>query len=130
MAAEIVVAIGEVGAGSERLETLSLSLREELLSAHAESVSGLSLGDAPPGTRAVDVAAAGALLVTVASSVTAISQIIDAVRHWLKRGNPGRTVEVTIGDNHLKVNVEGTSHEAQTQLIAAFLAASAPGDES
>jgi len=124
MTGRIVVAVDEVDADPERLETLSLQLRDELLSTGAEDVARLTTGDAPPGTRGPDLAAAGGLLVTVASSVVALSQVVDAVRRWLGRGGGGRTVELTIGDRHLKLT--GASSDEQTRLINAFLASAEP----
>ena len=76
MTRSMVLTVDEVGADPERLDVLSLQLRDELLATDAEDVARLRVGDAPPGTRALDLVAAGGLLVTVASSLDAVSQIV------------------------------------------------------
>ena len=124
MTRRIVVAVDEVDADAARLETLSLQLREELLSTGADDVTRLTTDEAPSGTRGLELAAAGALVVSVANSVAALSQVVETVRRWLGRGSGGRTVELTIGDRHLRLT--GASAEEQTRLINAFLEAAEP----
>ena len=123
MTRSMVLTVDEVGADPERLDVLSLQLREELLATDAEDVARLRAGDAPPGTRGLDLVAAGGLVVTVASTLGSVSQIVETVRRWLGRGGDsgGRTVEMTLGDNHLKLS--GGSHEEQERLVRAFVEA-------
>jgi hypothetical protein len=122
MTQEIVVAVGESDADPERLEELSLQLREELLATDAEDVARLTTGTAPPGARAMDVAAVGALVVTVASTVGSVASVVEIVRRWLTRsGAGGRTVEMTLGEHHLRL--AGGTREEQARLIEAFLLA-------
>jgi hypothetical protein len=122
MSQSIVVAVDESGADPERLEELSLQLRDELLDTDAEDVTRLVDGEAPAGTRALDVAAVGALVVTVASTVGSVASVVEVVRRWLTRaGGDGRTVEMTIGEHHLKL--VGGPREEQARLIEAFLRA-------
>ncbi len=116
---QFVVSIDEDGADAERLEELSLALRRELLELEVEDVEPVQAGQAPAGTRAVDIAAVGALLVTLTSSAGAAARVVDMVRGWLRRGSGGRTVELTIGDKTLKLS--GASDEQQERLIQEFL---------
>ena len=129
MTRSMVLTVDEVGADPERLDVLSLQLREELLATDAEDVARLRAGDAPPGTRGVDLVAAGGLVVTVASTLGSVSQIVETVRRWLARGGDAgrRTVEVSLGEHHLKLS--GGSHEEQERLVRAFVeaAVTAPG---
>lgn len=115
----LVVSVGDVGADSERLEELSLALRAELLELDVNDVQRLRDGPAPAGARALDVAAVGALLVSLSSSAGALSRVVDVVRSWLRRGSPGQTVELSIGDKTLKLS--GASTEQQERLIQQFL---------
>jgi hypothetical protein len=129
MDAQIVVTVEEAGADPARLEELALQLRTELLDTDARDVTRLHEGEAPPGTRAAELAAVGGLLVSTATSLTSLSQIIDVVRQWLRRGHPqqpgaespaqGRSVELTLGQNTLRLSM--ASEEEQAKLIAAFL---------
>ncbi len=119
MGSRIVVSIDEDGADSERLEDLSLALRRELLELAVDDVEPVHAGQAPAGTRAVDVAAVGALLVTLTSSAGAAAGVVDMVRGWLRRSSGARTVELSLGDKTLKL--AGASDEQQERLIQEFL---------
>jgi hypothetical protein len=127
MTRSMVLTVDEVDADPERLDVLSLQLRDELLATDAEDVSRLTVGDAPPGTRGLDLVAAGGLVVTVASTLGSVSQVVETVRRWLGGGGGpgGRTVEMTLGDNHLKLS--GGSHDEQERLVRAFVEAAVAG---
>lgn len=119
MVEQLVVSLDEGGADAERLEQMTLALRRELLQLEVENVEPLRTGPAPEGTRALDVTAVGALLVTLTSSAAALAGVLDTVRGWLAQGSRGRTVELTIGDKTLKLT--GASDEQQEQLVREFL---------
>jgi len=119
VAEHLMVSVDEGGADSERMEQLALALRRELLQLDVEDVEPVRAGPAPEGTRAIDVAAVGALLVTLTSSAAALTGVVNTIRGWLAQGSRGRTVELSIGDNTLKL--AGASDEQQEQLIREFL---------
>jgi len=119
MVDQLVVSLDEGGADAERLEQLTLALRRELLQLEVDDVEPVRAGPAPEGTRALDVTAVGALLVTLTSSSAALAGVVDMVRGWLAHGSRGRTVELTIGDKTLKL--AGASDEQQEQLVREFL---------
>jgi hypothetical protein len=73
--AEVDVSVAEVGADAEQLEELARALREEILTLDVESVVPRSGGEAPPGTRGVDAAAIGALVVSVAPALSALARM-------------------------------------------------------
>jgi hypothetical protein len=116
---QLVVSINEGGADASRLEDLSLALRQDLLELDVDDVQPLRTGEAPAGTRAIDVAAVGALLVSLSSSAGAVTRVVDMLRGWLTRGSGGRTVELSIGDKTLKLS--GASSEQQDRLVQEFL---------
>ena len=125
MAEHLMVSVDEGGADSERMEQLTLALRRELLQLDVEDVEPVRTGPAPEGTRAIDVAAVGTLLVTLTSSAAALTGVVNTVRGWLAQGSQGRTVELTIGDKTLKL--AGASDEQQDQLIREFLRSTGGG---
>ena len=114
MVAEVDVAIAEVGAEPEHLEELAAGLRDEILTLDVESVVPRSAGEAPPGTRAVDAAAIGALVVSVAPALDALARLVTTVVDWLRRGGTQRTVRLKIGDDELELS--GVSSAMQQQL--------------
>ena len=63
----IHVAVGP-DADAEEVAEATLQLRRELLDLDVEAVELPRAGKAPPGTRAVELAALGALLVTIYQS--------------------------------------------------------------
>ncbi len=68
------------------LDRLARALREEIRQLdEVDSVDQAIEGEAPEGTRAVDVAAIGELIVGAAQGVTALTAIIETVRAWFAR---------------------------------------------
>lgn len=119
MSDTLVVSIADVEADNERLDELTLALRRELLELDVDAVAPVSAGQAPAGSRGFDVAAVGALLVTLSSSASAVGSLIATVRGWLKHAPAGRTVELAIGDKSIKLS--GATNEQQERLIEEFL---------
>ena len=121
MRREMTIAIRDEDADPERLDQLSSALRRELLDLGVDDVDRVSGGEAPPGTRALDVAAIGVLLVAFQESLPVISGIVGVVRAWLASAGGARAVEVTIGDKTLRI--DSASQEQQDRLIDEFVAA-------
>lgn len=117
----VVVQVDEPDADPERLEQLALALREELLGTDADvDVSQFRAGAAPAGTRALDIAAIGALLVSVKLSTESVGAVVRTIRGWLGRaGGTGRSVTLTVGDRTLVL--ESATAEQQEQLVREFL---------
>ena len=112
--AEVDVSVVEVGADAEQLEELTRALRAEILTLDVESVVPRSGGEAPPGTRGVDAAAVGALVVSVAPALGALARLVTTVVDWLRRGGTQRTVRLKIGDDELELS--GASSAMQQHL--------------
>jgi len=89
---------------AEQLEELTRALRQEILTLDVESVVPRSGGEAPPGTRGVDAAAIGALVVSVAPALGALARLVTTVVDWLRRGGTQRTVRLKIGDDELELS--------------------------
>jgi hypothetical protein len=109
---------------AEELDRLTQSLREEILLVdEVDSVEAAPGGPAPEGTRAVDVAAIGSLIVAAASGVQALGKVIETVRSWFARRAetaPATTLKMTIGDKSIEITAD---EEQQERLIAEFIAA-------
>jgi hypothetical protein len=108
------------------LDDLAHALREEILQVdEVDSVEQAIEGEAPDGTKAVDVAAIGSLIVAAAPGVTALTSIITAVRSWFQRRadaapTPPPPLKLTINGNSIEIVAD---EELQKQLIAEFLTA-------
>jgi hypothetical protein len=120
----VTLAISEPEASPDQLEELSLALRQELLETDVESVVRLSTGDAPAGARAPDAAAVGALLVALAAKAGAVTQLVQVIRTWLRRGPTTRGVELTVDGKTLKLG--RATEDEQNQLVEAFIRSLAP----
>jgi hypothetical protein len=84
-------------------------------------------GEPPPGSRAFDVLAIGALLVTLGKSAEGLRSVVDAVRHWLTRGGGvRRTVKLEIGGDVLELSEASTAD--QQRLIDVFVSRHAAAD--
>jgi hypothetical protein len=121
--AEVDVSIAETGADPEHLEELARALREEILTLDVESVVPGSGGEAPPGARAIDAAAAGALVVSVAPALEMMARLVTTVVDWLRRSGTERTVRLKIGDDELELS--GVSSATQQQLATDWIRAHA-----
>jgi hypothetical protein len=102
---------------AEELDHLARQLRDQLLQLDVEDVQALRDGEAPPGSKAVDPASVGAMVVTLATA--AIPGVIGIVQGWL-RGRPAAGVKVTLGRDSIELT-NATAAEIE-QLTRAFLA--------
>jgi hypothetical protein len=116
---QVWVKVEEGGADTERLQELTEGLRAELLELDVEDISGVREGEGPPGSRAVDMAAVGALLVSMKGSMQLLGHLVVAVRSWLARSSAERTIELTIGDKTLRMT--NASSDQQDRLIEEFI---------
>ena len=122
MTTELKVELSEPDADPGRLDELTHHLRLELLELDVESVSPAVTGPAPAGSKGLELAAIGALLVHVAGSANAVTSVLQTVRSWLRRdSSSGRSIKVSIGGNTLELT---SANEAQQQqLIEQFVRA-------
>lgn len=112
--------VAEDGADPERIDVLAGYLRQELLQLDVGDVVRAQDGAAPPGSRGIDVAAIGALLVTLGGAATNLNEIVTVVRGWLSRGGAARrTVKISIDGDVLELSE--VSAARQDELIGLFL---------
>ncbi len=125
---QVLVELTEGEQSAEELERRTGTLREEFLElSEVGSVARASSGPAPDGTRGLDVAAVGALVVAVEPGVEALAKIVGVVRSWLRRGQTSKAVGTS-----MRITVDGQTIELtptqdqQAALVEAFLARVAP----
>jgi hypothetical protein len=94
-----------------------LQLRRELLDLDVEAVELARAGEPPPGTRAVELAALGALVVTVAQSPL-LGPVVAAVRSWLA-GAQQRSIKLELDGDVLELS--GLSSKEQQRLVDEWL---------
>lgn len=104
-------------ADAEEVATATLQLRRELLDLDVDTVELPSAGEPPPGTRAIELAAVGALVVTVARSQL-LSSVLATVRAWLA-ASPRRSIRLELGGDVLELN--GLSGAEQRRLADEWL---------
>jgi hypothetical protein len=120
LAMQMIIALGEADADAERLQQVADGVRLELLELDVDDVRPLRNGEAPPGSRGLDIAAVGAFLVTLGSSAEAINQVVTAMRSWIRLGRAApRTVEMTVGDKTLRLS--DATLAQQDRIVDAFL---------
>ncbi|WP_431952174.1 hypothetical protein [Nocardia lijiangensis] len=102
----------------EQLDDTTRRLRSELLDLDVGHVTPAQGGDAPEGTRGLDAALVGQLLVGVGPGLAALRQLLDSLRGW--RSNQRHVeISVQIGDDRL--DLKDASPEIEKQLVTAFV---------
>jgi Flp pilus assembly CpaE family ATPase len=128
MSSALAIQLAEAGADPERLDDLTIQLREELLALDVDDVERVQGGEAPAGSRSIELAAVGALLVTLKESTDVVASVVNTIREWLRRDpEPARTVRVTIGDRTIELSA--ASSQQQDRLVAEFVRARAGGKD-
>jgi hypothetical protein len=113
----VQVAVGPDG-DVEEVAQAALQLRRELLDLDVDVAGVPGMGEPPPGSRAVDLAALGALVVNVADSQL-LAAVVAAVRSWLA-GSSRRSVKLELGGDALELT--GVSSKEQRRLTDEWLA--------
>jgi hypothetical protein len=113
----VQVAVGPDGDADEVAQA-TLQLRRELLDLDVNAVEMPRAGEPPPGSKAVDVAALGALVVNLADSQL-LAAVVAAVRSWLA-GSPRRSIKLQLGGDALELT--GVSSKEQRRLTDEWLA--------
>ena len=110
----VLVQLDDPSAAEVDLDRLTSRVRNELLELDVDAVDRPAAGPVPLGSRAVELAAIGALLVTVQQGWDVVDAVVERLRSWASR-DPGRTVKITIdGDT---IEVTGASDESERRLI-------------
>jgi hypothetical protein len=103
----------------EEAARLGTRLRRELMELDIGSVATVaSANAAPAGTKGVDVAEWGSLLVTL-SSGGVLAHLVGVLRDWLKRQSGDHTVSVTIDGD--KMNLSNATAQEQARLVEAYV---------
>ena len=111
------IQVGERDADPEEVAEATLQLRRELLDLDVGAVEVPRAGEAPPGTRGVELAALGGLVVNMAKPEL-LGAVIAAVRSWLSRSQQ-RSIKLALGDDVLELT--GVSSDEQRRLADEWL---------
>jgi hypothetical protein len=104
-------------ADPEEIAEATLQLRRELLELDVEAVELPRAGEPPPGTRAVELAALGALAVTLVQS-DLLAKVVAVARSWLARA-PQRSIKLELDGDILELT--GVSSNEQRRLTDEWL---------
>jgi hypothetical protein len=118
----IQVTVGRGGDADEIARATQL-LRRDLLDLEVDVAAAPTAGGPPPRSRAVDVAALGALVVQVAEPAL-LTAVVAAVRSWLA-GSSRRRIKLELGGDVLELT--GVSSMEQRRLTDEWLARHAGG---
>jgi hypothetical protein len=109
------------GADPVEIDALTRALRTEILQVdEVDRVEQATAGPAPEGSKGLDIAAIGSLVVGVTPGVQAVVKVVEVVRNWLAgRSASTPPLQMTIGDKSITVVAD---KEQQDALVAAFVA--------
>ena len=103
--------------GPEDVAEATLQLRRELLDLDVDAVEVPRVGEPPPGARAVDLGALGALVVSLGQSQL-LTAVVVAVQSWLSR-SPQRSIRLELGGDVLELT--GVASDEQRRLTNEWL---------
>jgi hypothetical protein len=109
---------------AEEVAQATLQLRSELLGLDVDAVDVPEAGEPPPGSRAVEVAALGALVVKFANSQL-LAAVVATIRSWLAGSSP-RSIKLELDGDALELT--GVSSKEQRRLADEWLARHTAGD--
>ena len=108
---------GGPDAEAEEVADANMQLRRELLDLDVSAVEVPQAGEPPPGTRAVELAALGALAVSIAKPEL-LTAVVAVVRSWLSRSQH-RSIKLVLGGDVLELT--GVPSDEQRRLTDEWL---------
>jgi hypothetical protein len=100
---ELLIELSLEGDDVAELDELTRQLRSEVGELNVDSVEQVSAGIAPPGTKAVDLAAIGQMAVTLAPVV--IPPLFDLLKSWVDR-KPSTPVKIKVKVGNRTAQIE------------------------
>jgi hypothetical protein len=104
---------------AEELAELTRRLRGQLLELDVDTVEPATGGEAPAGSKGVELLAIGGLVIQFAMKSEVLRSVVDATTGWLGR-QQGRSVKLTLGGDTLEVT--GVSSDEQRRLVDLWVA--------
>ena len=99
----LIVELSVEGGDPAELDELTRQLRAEVNEMEVESVEQVSLGQAPDGTKAADMAALGQLAVTLAP--TLVPPLFELLKSWMER-KPSTPVKIRVKSGRKTAQIE------------------------
>jgi hypothetical protein len=114
-------------ADQAEVEQLTMALREEILQLEdVDSVEQASAGPAPEGHKAGELAAIGALIVSVVPGVEAAAKVLGVIQSWLSGRAAGTpTLKMTVGGNSIEIAADDDQKKALVDQFIQTLQAQA-----
>ncbi len=104
---------------AEELAELTQRLRGQLLELDVDAVEPATGGEAPAGSKGVELLAIGGLVIQFAMKSEVLKSVVDATTAWLGR-QQGRSVKLTLDGDTL--DVTGVSSDEQRRLVDLWVA--------
>jgi hypothetical protein len=121
---DLLVEVFDEDVDPEQLDELTQSLRRELLELDVDAVEQATAGPAPAGTRGLELAVIGALLVKAQSSGELLAKVVGVVRGWLRNARrDSRTLRLTL--NGQSIELTHATDAQQQQLVDEFIRSAA-----
>ena len=104
-------------ADDQATDELAQQLRKQLLELDVDAVEPLPDGEAPAGSKAIDLVVIGGLLVRFGPDVA--KAVAGVVKAFVQR-DAGRTVTLKVGDR--EISLQAATVEQQDKLVDALIA--------
>ena len=120
---EVRVTLEAAGVDADALADIAGQLQDELAELDVDDVRPSTSGDAPAGSKGVELVALGALVVKLVRSRRVLGQVVAAVRDWLTR-NDADSVRIELDGDVLEI--KGVTAADKKALIDNWLERHAP----
>ena len=119
MKRDVVVRLEADDAEGDATFQLTEELRQEVLQLPIEQAVHGTAGPAPPGTRAIDAAALGEIVVTLGTAAGGLTALVHTARRWLAAASGVRKIRIEIDGDVLELSGAGT--DEQKRLINSWI---------
>ena len=117
---ELLVELSLEGGDAAELDELTRQLRAEVEDLNVDSVEQVAAGEAPQGTKAVDLAVIGQMAITLAPAI--VPPLFDLLKSWVER-KPSTPVKVRVRAGKRTAQIEYDPTKTSAKDLEALIKA-------
>jgi hypothetical protein len=116
---DVIVQLESAEATDDATFELTEQLRQEVLQLPIEQAMHQAAGPAPAGSRGIDAAALGEIVVTLGTAAGGLTALVQTARRWLATASGVRKIRMELDGDVLEMS--GADSEEQKRLINSWI---------